>query len=122
VRKAWWIAAITCSAALVLPALAQQPAGQPDANQFFTGANPRNIKTTKIDPTRAMRGSNISKAMQPTSSTQRSMTPRGFGSVFRGVTLGSWPPKLPTFFTPGTPTTPPATKVTSSVNLFNNAK
>ena len=119
-RKAWWIVAMVFSVALVLPVFAQQPAGQPDANQFFTGANPRNIKTVKIDPTKAMRGSNVAKAMQPTTSSQRSMTSRGFG--FPRVTLGSWPPKLPSFSTVKTPTPPPATKATSSVNLFNNGK
>jgi hypothetical protein len=106
--------------ALVLPGLAQQPAGQPDANSFFTGVNPRNIKTTKVDTTRAMRGSSISRAMQPTS--QRAMTPRSTSSFFRGVTLGTWPPKLPSFMPVKTPSLPPATKVTSSVNLFNNTK
>lgn len=122
-RKAWWIAAMAFSAALVLPApaQAQQLAGQPDANRFFTGADPRNIKTVKVDPTKAMRGGTVSKAMQPTTSSQRSMTPRGTGSFFPRVTLGSWPPKLPSFATVKTPPATPPTKVSSSVNLFNNS-
>jgi len=120
VRNACWIAATALSMALVLPSLAQQPAGQPDANQFFTGVNPRNIKTTKVDPTRAMRGSSISKAMQPTG--QRAMTPRSTSSFFPRVTLGTWPPKLPSFVPVKTPAPTPPTKVTSSVNLFNNTK
>lgn len=121
-RKPWWIAATALSMALVLPALAQQPAGQPDANQFFTGANPRNIISPKIDPTKAMRGGNVSRAMQPTTSSQRSMTPRGLGAFFPRVTLGTWPPRLPFFSKATTPPVTPPTKFSSSVNLFNNSK
>ncbi len=118
-RKGWWIAALVLSAGLTVPALAQQPAGPAEAGRFFTGVNPRNIKMSKIDPSRALRNSNAARALQP-ASTQRALSnPFSLGSFFPRVTLGSWPPRLPTFTAVQTPT--PPTNFTSSVNLFNNA-
>ena len=45
--------------ALVVPVLGQN---QPPANSFFTAVNPREIKTVKIDTTKAMKTMNVNKA------------------------------------------------------------
>ncbi len=118
-RKAWMIGAALLMAALVWPAFGQQSAGQPAANSFFTGVNPRNLKAVSaVDPTKAMKSSNITNALQPNAS-QRSTSPFSLGKVFRPVTLGSWPPKLPSFSVVPTPKTPTTMTVpTSSINLF----
>ncbi|GEM_PF-6522707 len=118
-RKAWWIGSVIVSAALVLPALAQQSANTEQAKQFFTGVNPRNINTVKIDPSKAMRGTNLGQALKPPTA-QRSAGIFSLGSYFPHVTVASWPPKLPTFSKVQTPALPKSTTAPrSSVSLFN---
>ena len=117
-RKAWWMGTVIASAALALPALAQQPDPE-QAKSFFTGVNPRNINTVKVDPTKAMRGTNIGQALKPPVA-QRSAGIFSLGSYFPRVTVASWPPKLPTFSKVQTPATPKSTTVPrSAVSLFN---
>ena len=126
-RKAWMMATVLLALALVLPAVAQQTTGQSTSNPFasgFTGVNPRNFKTVSaVDPNKAMKSSNITNALQPNAS-QRSNGAFNLGNVFRPVTLGSWPPKLPTSFsvvqTPKTPTT--MTVPNSSISMFGTQK
>jgi hypothetical protein len=118
VRKAWWVGAVIASAALVLPALAQQPDPE-KAKSFFTGVNPRNITQPKIDPVKAMRGSSVSQALKPPTSA-RSGGVFSLGSYFPRVTVASWPPQLPSFSKTKTSTMPqPTTVPRSSVSLFN---
>jgi hypothetical protein len=121
VRTSICVGAALFLAAIVLPALAQQPAGQPSANQFFTGVNPRTISMPKVDPTKAMRNTNITKALQP-NSAQKSTGVFNLSNVFPKVTLGSWPPKLPTFVAVKTPSVPTSTTVPQGVNLFPTGK
>lgn len=117
-RKASWIGTVIASAALVLPALAQQPDPE-KAKSFFTGVNPRNITMVKVDPAKAMRGSSVSQALKPPAST-RSGGVFSLGSYFPRVTIASWPPTMPTFSKTQTSTMPQPTVVPrSSVSLFN---
>lgn len=126
-RKAWMMGTVLLATALVLPTVAQQSTGQSSANQFatgFTGVNPRNIKTVSaVNPNNAMKGPNITNALQP-NATQRSSSTFNLGNVFRPVTLGTWPPKLPSSFsvvqTPKTPTT--MTVPNSAINMFGTPK
>ncbi len=121
-RTSVGVGAALILAAIVLPALAQQPAGQPDANSFFTGVNPRKITTAKVvDPTKVMRTPNLTNALQPNKS-QKSSGVFNLGNVFPKVTLGSWPPKLPTFVAVKTPTVPTSTTVPQGVKLFPTGK
>ena len=118
-RKTWWIGTLMLSAALVLPALAQQPDPE-QAKSFFTGVNPRTIKEVKVNPNRALQRSNMGRALQQPAAQQRSSSPFSLGSYFPRVTLASWPPKLPSFAAVKTPSFPKSTLApASSVNLFN---
>jgi hypothetical protein len=119
VRKMWWLGTLFAAAALVLPALAQQPAGQPNANSFFTGADPRKLTLSKVDTTKAMKTSSIGKAMQSTTA-QRLPSVFSAKSVFPRVTLGSWPPKLPSFGSTPTPVQKSMTVQQGAVNVFKS--
>jgi hypothetical protein len=126
-RKAWMMGTGLLATAFVLTAFTQQSTGQSTASQFatgFTGVNPRNIKTVSaVNPNNAMKGTNLTNALQP-NATQRSTSAFNLGNVFRPVTLGTWPPKLPSSFsvvqTPKTPTT--MTVPNSAINMFVTPK
>ena len=121
-RTIWWLGAACLSTALVLPSLAQQPAGQPNANQFFTGVDPRQIKSVPIDPGRALRPGNVNGALQ-SGVAQRANRPFSMSNLFPKLTLGSWPPTRATSFV--VTKTPPLMSTTvpkGSVNLFNPPK
>lgn len=116
-RKFWYSAAVILSGAV---ALAQQPAGQKNANEFFTGVNPRAIKNVKVDPNKAMQRNTLSHAMLPPVAHKKTTSPFSLGSYFPRVTVASWPPKLPTFSKVKTPAMPKtSTAPASSVKLFN---
>ena len=117
-RKNWWVVTLLASIALVLPALGQQGGSKP-ATEFFTGVNPRTIKTVKVDPNKAMGRNNVAKAMLPPVASKKT-NPLRLGSYFPRVTVASWPPKLPTFAKVQTPAFPKTQTVPAgSVNLFN---
>jgi hypothetical protein len=119
-RKHRWLAALLTSIALVLPSLAQQPATQRNANEFFTGVNPRAIKTVKIDPNRAMQRNTLGHAMLPPVAQKKTTSPFSLGSYFPRVTVASWPPRLPAFSKNQTPAFPKPTQVPpGNVKLFN---
>jgi hypothetical protein len=71
---------------LLTPAQAQQQSAS-----FFTGANPRDIKFKTIDVTTANRSPNMSNMMRPVRQPQTFT----LSNMFRNLTLGSWPPKVP---------------------------
>ena len=120
-KKIWWMGTLMLSAALTFPAISQQ-ANPQQATQFFSGVNPRTIKTVHVDPAKAMRGSQIGKAMLPPG-PQKTMSPFSLGSYFPRVTVASWPPKLPSFATVKTPAPQKfTTAAPGSVNLFKPSK
>src|SRR5688572_21104042 len=116
-RTTWCLGALILSAALLAPAPAQQP-GSAQAGQFFTGVNPRQINGVKVDPARAIRRSNMGKAMQ-SNAVQRTPSVFSMQGMFPRVSLGSWPPKLPNFSNSTAPPTKTSTVATGNVNLFN---
>jgi len=58
---------------------------------FLTGVNPMQINQVKVDPQRALRTPNLTKAFPPA----RQQKPIGLANVFPKISLGSWPPALP---------------------------
>jgi hypothetical protein len=62
------------------------------AGRFLTGANRQNLTFTKIDTSRALKAPTMSSAFRP---PPQPKAPAGLGTVFPKISLGSWPPKLP---------------------------
>jgi hypothetical protein len=121
-RTPWSLGAAFLGAAFVLPSLAQQPAGNSNPNQFFTGVDPRQIKSVPIDPGRALRPGNVNGALQ-SGLAQRANTPFSMGNLFPKLTLGKWPPTRATSFVVAK--TPPLMSTTvpkGNVNLFAPTK
>lgn len=117
------LGAACLAVAFALPCLGQQPIGNSNPNQFFTGVDPRQIKSTTIDPSRALKPGNVNGALQ-SSVAQRASRPFSMSNLLpRGLTLGSWPPRIATNFVPvKTPPTISTTVPQGNVNLFNPPK
>lgn len=59
VRNGWLFAGAVVALAATIPGAAQQ------ASSFLTGVNPRQIKTAKVDVSKAMKSMNINNALRP---------------------------------------------------------
>ncbi|MCS7045482.1 MAG: hypothetical protein NZO58_03905 [Gemmataceae bacterium] len=119
-RKTWWLASLVSAAALVLPVLAQQPVGGGSAGSFFTGVDPRKLNMKYVNPSAAMKVHSPSTTLQPTGAL-RSPSVVNMSTMFPRITLGSWPPKLPSFGLVKTPAAPQPKTMTvngGAVNMF----
>ena len=120
-RKLWRIGVVVLSIALAAPAFAQLGGDTEKAKTILTGVNPGAIREVKINPSKAMRANNLTKAFQP-NATQRSTKVPGLNASFPRLTLGSWPPKLPQFMSKAPAAQTPPTTFPRGVSALNPPK
>ena len=115
-RRIWGMLAGIGFLAACLPVLAQTPAQQ-QASSFFTGVNPRNIqsKNLLVQPGKGMKNYNLNQTMrkQPQSSVFN------VNKVFPKITLGTWPPVVPSIPVLSTKNNPFQPNPPRGVNLFD---
>jgi hypothetical protein len=115
VRKIWALLVGMLVLVICLPALAQDPR----ASSFFTGVNPRDIQPKNlVQPTKALKNYNLSKTMR----TPAQPSVFNLSRVFPKISLGRWPPVVPSVPVLGQKDNPFQPNPPKGVNLFDPPK